>query len=166
MASRQKRSLHLEREDWRLESKTTAKILLVLVGFGVLCWLSLTQTSKVASARYDILRKQAEQASLQRENAELLGGIMEMVKVSDLGNLALRLGYVHADRVRYLNVPGYFPAHAGLRRTDAVSGGTMAPGVRFEEKTSVSQEGAHDASRGVSWLWNKVVSQFKDWVGE
>ena len=161
-----------------MESKTTAKILLVLVGFGVLSWLSLTQTSKVSSARYRILNKQAEQACLQRENAELLGGIMEMVEVSDLEKLALGFGYVPAERVRYLTVPGYSPARTELRRSDGVSRGEMGVAARLrpeaqpegleEEapvpKEEVGQDGILPYS--VSWLWNKVISQFKDWMRE
>jgi hypothetical protein len=169
MASGQKHSLRLERENWRLESKTTAKILLVLVGFGVLSWLSLTQTSKVSSARYRILNKQAQQACLQRENAELLGGIMEMVEVSDLEKRALGSGYVPADSVRYLTVPGYSPARTELRRSDGVSRGEMGVAVRLEEKAPVPQEEVgQDAilPYSVSWLWNKVISQFEDWVRE
>ena len=171
MASRQKRSLHLARENWRLESKTTAKILLVLVGFGVLSWLSLTQTSKVASTRYRILKKQAERAYLQRENAESVAQIMEMVQVADLEKQALELGYVFADRVRYLKVPGYAPAHneAG----EQGSRGAEEQGSRGAEEQrsggagdNVPQHPGTSAPLHLSRLWHKVISQFEEWMGE
>lgn len=169
MAGRQKRSFRLERENWRLGSKTTAKILLVLVGFGVLSWLSLAQTSKVYSARYNILKKQAQQASLQRQNAELAAEIMEMLEVSELGERALGSGYVFADRVRYLNVPGYAPASMDLRRSGAGSASEKGMVVGWEKKTPTPQEevGQDDnLSHGVSGWWNRLMSQFEDWVGE
>jgi hypothetical protein len=166
MVGRQKRSLHLERETWRLEARTTMIILLVLVLFGLLSWLCVAQASKVSSVRYRIWKKQAQQARLQRENAELLGGIMEMVNVSRLENLALGLGYVPAERVRYLDVPGYSTARTELRRSDGVSRGEVAIVPRLEENAPVLQEEPKGESVGVSRLWDKVISQFKDWVGK
>ena len=158
MVGRQKRSLHLERETWRLEAKTTIIILLVLILFGLLSWLCVTQASKVSTARYRIWEGEMEKARLQRENAKLLGEVMEMADVSRLQSVALGLGYVPAVGVRYLDVPGY--------SSDSVSRDEVAVVPRLEENAPVPQEEPKGESLGVSRLWDKVISQFEDWVGK
>lgn len=171
MVDRQKRSLHLERETWRLEAKTTIIILLVLILFGLLSWLCVTQASKVSTARYRIWEGEMEKARLQRENAKLLGEVMEMADVSRLQSVALGLGYVPAVGVRYLDVPGYSSARTELRRSDSVSRDEVAVVPRLEENAPVplpqeEPEEPKGESLGVSRLWDKVISQFEDWVGK
>jgi len=156
MADRQRRSLRLERGSWRLEARTTAKILLVLSLLGVLSWLCLTQSSKVAATNYRIWKKEAEIARLQRENDELLAEIMELVSVSRLESMTLGLGYVPVDRVRYVDVPGH-PANNASRES-------LATEPMLDENASVALENRKEELLGISRWWDVVISQFVAWT--
>jgi len=164
MASRQRSSLRLERGAWRLEAKTTAVILLVLTVLGLLSWLCLAQASKVSTASHRIWVKEAEKERLQRENAESLAEVVEMLSVSRLENVALGLGYVPPEERRYLDIPGY---------PSGVSGGGLATAPRLDESAVVAPEeprGLPPASGGaggggVARWWEKVLSQFVAWAG-
>jgi hypothetical protein len=157
MAGSQNRSLRLEKGSWRLEARTTAGILLVLTLLGLLSWLCLAQASKVSTVRYHIGEKEAERERLQRENAELLAEVMERLSVSHLENMALESGYVPAEELRYLDVPGY---------PGGVSGGGLAVASRPGENAVVaSEEPTEPGGSGVARWWGKVISQFVAWVG-
>ncbi len=156
MASRQKSSLRLEKGSWRLEAKTTAGILLVLTGLGLLSWVCLTQASRVSATEYRIWGKRALKAHIQRENATLLAEAMEMANVPRLENIALGLGYVLPVERRYLAVSGY-PAD--------VSGGGLSVAFKPDENTVVApEEPGDDSPDAVGW-WQKVISQFAAWAG-
>ncbi len=167
MASSQKRSLRLEKGSWRLETKVTAGSLLVIALLGLLSWLCLSQASKVSSVRYRIWEKKVKIERLQRENAESLAEVTELISVSRLENMALGLGYGPAEVRRYLDVPGY---------PGGVSGGGLAaaPGPD-ESAVAVSPVGANYRvapeesggleGSGVARWWKKVVSQFVAWTG-
>ncbi|MGA9348874.1 MAG: hypothetical protein WBW48_08720 [Anaerolineae bacterium] len=159
MASSQMRSLphRLERGAWRLEAKTTAWILLVLTLLGLLGWLCLTQASQVSMARYHLWEKETEKARLQRQNAELLAEIAEMLSVSCLEAKARDSGYTLAEGLRYLCVLDY-PA-------DSASRGGLAAVARPVEGTVVSLEEHEDKSLGVTRWWEEVISQFVAWAG-
>ena len=167
MASSQKRSLRLEKGSWRLEARTTAAVLLVLTLLGLLSWLCLSQASKVSTVRHRIWEKEAKIERLQRENAESLAEVTELISVSRLEDVALGLGYGPAEERRYLDVPGY---------PGGVSGGGLAAAPRPDESAvAVSPVGpnyrvAPEESRrleggGVARWWGKVVSQFAAWAG-
>ena len=157
MASGQKRSLRLEKGSWRLEARTTAGILLVLALLGLLSWLCLAQASKVSTARYRIWEKEAEIERLQRENAESLAEVTELISVSRLEDVALGLGYGPAEERRYLDVPGY---------PGGVSGGGLAAAPRPDESAVVApEESRRLEGGGVARWWKKVVSQFVAWAG-
>lgn len=156
MAGRQKRSLHLEKGSWRLEAKTTARILLVLALLGALSWLCLTQSSKVAATNYRIWKKEAEIARLQRENDELLAEIAELVSVSRLESMTLELGYVSVDRVRYVDVPGY--------SADNASRESLATEPMLDENASIALENPKEELLGISRWWDVVISQFVAWT--
>jgi cell division protein FtsB len=157
MASRFTRSLRLEKGSWRLEAKTTAVILLILTSLGLLSWLCLTQASKVATTRHRIWEKEAEKARLQRENAELLAEVAELSSIPRLESVALRLGYVPPEEIRYLDVPGY-PA--------SVSGGGLIASPRLDESAIVAlEEEPQDEAPSVARWWDKVISQFVAWAG-
>lgn len=165
MASSQKSSLRLEKGSWRLETRATAGSLLVIALLGLLSWLCLSQASKVSTVRHRIWEKEAEIERLQRENAESLAEVTELISVSHLENMALGLGYGTAEERRYLDVPGY---------PGGVSGGGLAAAPRPGE-SAVSPVGANyrvapEESRsleggGVARWWKKVVSQFVAWAG-
>ena len=158
MASRQKSSLRLERGAWQLEARTTAVMLLVLTLLGLLSCLCLTQATKVSTVQYSIWEKEAKRDRLQRENADLLAEVAEKLSVSQLEDLALRLGYVPAEERRYLDVPGY-PA-------DGVSGrGSDAVSRTGEDAVIASEEPRELGSSGVARWWEKVLSQFAAWAG-
>ena len=157
MASRQRRSLRLERGAWRLEARTTAGILLVLTLLGLLSWLCLSQASKVSTARYRMWEKEGEIERLQRENAESLGEVMEMLNISHLEGVALELGYAPPEKRRYLDIPGY---------PGGVSRGGLAPAPRPDESVVVAPEEAGDEPLGVARWWEKVISQFVAWAGK
>jgi len=156
MASSQKRSLRLEKGSWPLEAKTTAGILLVLALLGLLSWLCLIQASKVSRTSYRIWAKAAEKERLQRENAESLAEVVEMLNVSRLEDVALGLGYGPAKERRYLDVPGY---------PGGVSGGGLAAAPSLDESAVVAPEEPGGESRGVARWWEKVISQFVAWAG-
>ena len=156
MASSQKRSLRLEKGSWWLEAKTTAGILLVLALLGLLSWLCLIQASKVSTTSYRIWAKAAEKERLQRENAESLAEVVEMLSVSRLEDVALGLGYGPAKERRYLDVPGY---------PGGVSGGGLAAAPSPDESAVVAPEEPGGESRGVARWWEKVISQFVAWAG-
>jgi hypothetical protein len=155
MDSSQKRSLRLEKGSWRLEAKTTAGILLVLALLGLLSWICLIQASKVSTTNYRIWAKAAEKERLQRENAELLAEVVEMLNVSHLEDVALGLGYGHAEERRYLDVPGY-PGGA--------SRGGLAVAPSLDESAVVAPEEPSGESRGVARWWEKLISQFVAWA--
>jgi len=156
MNRRGKRFLRLEKEPWRLEAKATAKILLVLTVLGILSWLCLSQSSKVAVLNYSIRDKELEKARLQRENDELLAEIMELASVSRLEDMTLGLGYVPVDEVRYVDIPGYIPGDAS--RESVVAEPML--GIN----TSVAPENSKEEPTGISRWWNRVVSQFVAWT--
>jgi cell division protein FtsI/penicillin-binding protein 2 len=106
VAGSEKHSLRLEKGPWRLEVRTTVASLLVLALLGLLSWLCLSQTSKVSTTEYRIWERKMEIARLQRENAESLAEVVEMLSVSRLESRALELGYIFAEERRYLDVPG------------------------------------------------------------
>jgi len=89
---------------------------------------------------------------------------MEMANVPRLESRALGLGYVPAEGVRYLDVPGYSTARTELRRSDGGSRGEVAVVPRLEENAPVPQEDLTGVSLGVSRLWDLVISQFEDWM--
>ena len=159
MASSQMRSSPhcLERGSWRLEAKTTASILLVLTLLGLLGWLCLTQASQVSTARYRLRGKEEEKARLQRENAELLPEIVEMLSITRLEARARDLGYAPAAGLQYLDVPDY-PA-------DSVSRGGLATVPRLDESAIVALEEPGDKPLGVARWWEEVISQFVAWAG-
>ncbi|MBL7183802.1 MAG: hypothetical protein ISS50_05065 [Anaerolineae bacterium] len=156
MASSQKRSLRLEKGSWRLETRTTAGSLLVIALLGLLSWLCLIQASKVSTAKYRIWEKEVEIGRLQRENAESLAEVVEMLSVSRLEGRALELGYISAEDRRYLDVPGY---------PGGVSGGGLAAAPRMDENAVVALEEPRGEPPGVVRWWEKVVSQFVTWGG-
>ena len=157
MASSQKRSLRLEKGSWRLEARTTAAVLLVLTLLGSLSWLCLSQASKVSTVRHSIWKKEAKIERLQRENAESLAEVTELIGVSRLEDVALRLGYGPAEERRYLDVPGY---------PGGVSGGGLAAAPRPDESALVApEESRRLEGGGVARWWKKVVSQFVAWAG-
>ena len=155
MASSQKRSLRLEKGSWRLEAKTTVGILLVLALLGLLSWVCLIQASKVSTVRYSIRKKEAKIGRLQRENAELLAEVVEMLNVSHLEDVALGLGYGPAEERRYLDVPGY---------PGGVSREGLAEAPSMDESALVAPEEPSGESRGVARWWEKVISQFVAWA--
>ncbi len=157
MASSQKRSLRLEKGSWRLEARTTAAVLLVLTLLGLLSWLCLSQASKVSTVRHRIWEKEAKIERLQRENAESLAEVTELISVSRLEDVALGLGYGPAEERRYLDVPGY---------PGGVSGGGLAAAPRPDESAVVAPgESRRLEGGGVARWWEKVVSQFVAWAG-
>jgi hypothetical protein len=158
VASSQTHSLphRLEREAWRLEARTTAWILLVLTLLGLLGWLCLTQASQVSTARYRLWEKGREKARLQRQNAELLADIAEVLSVSRLEGTALERGYAATEGPRYLHVLDC-PADTASRGSAAVA--------RPDEGTVVSLEEHEDAPLGVTRWWEEVISQFVAWAG-
>lgn len=157
MNRREKRFLRLEKGPWRLEAKATAKILLVLALLGILSWLCLSQSSKVAVINYRIRDKELEKARLQRENDELLAEIMELASVSRLEGMTLGLGYVPViDKVRYVDVPGYIPGDASRE--------SVAEEPMLSTTASVAPENSKEEPTGISRWWNKVVSQFVEWT--
>ena len=156
MASSQKRSLRLEKGSWRLEARTTAAVLLVLTLLGLLSWLCLSQASKVSTVRHRIWEKEAKIERLQRENAESLAEVTELISVSRLEDVALGLGYGPAEERRYLDVPGY---------PGGVSGGGLAAAPRPDESAVVAPEEPRDEPLGVARWWEKVISQFVAWAG-
>lgn len=157
MAGSQNRSLRLEKGSWRLEARTTAAVLLVLTLLGLLSWLCLSQASKVSTVRHRIWENEAEIERLQRENAESLAEVTELIGVSRLEDVALGLGYGPADERRYLDVPGY---------PGGVSGGGLAAALRPDESAVVApQESKRLEGGGVARWWKKVVSQFVAWAG-
>jgi len=157
MASSQKRSLRLEKGSWRLEARTTAAVLLVLTLLGLLSWLCLSQASKVSTVRHRIWEKEAKIERLQRENAESLAEVTELISVSRLEDVALGLGYGPAEERRYLDVPGY---------PGGVSGGGLAAAPRPDESALVAPgESRSLEGGGVARWWKKVVSQFVAWAG-
>jgi hypothetical protein len=172
MASRQWSSLRLEKGSWRLEAKTTAGILLVLTLLGLLSWLCLAQASKVSTTRYRIWEKQAEKARLQRENAELLAEVTELLSVPRLEDVALGLGYAPPEERRYLDVPGY-PGGVSGGGVLSLSKGGLAAAPRLDASAVVALEeprGLPLASGGpggvsVARWWEKVISQFVAWAG-
>jgi len=155
MASSQKRSLRLEKGSWRLEAKTTAGILLVLALLGLLSWICLSQASKVSTVRYSIRKKEAEIGRLQRENAESLAEVTELINVSHLEDVALGLGYGPAEERRYLDVPGY---------PGDVLRGRLAEALSMDESAVVAPEEPSGESRGVAQWWEKLLSQFVAWA--
>jgi hypothetical protein len=158
VASSQTHSLphRLERGAWRLEARTTAWILLVLTLLGLLGWLCLTQASQVSTARYRLWEKGREKARLQRQNAELLAEIAEVLSVSRLEGTALERGYTATEGPRYLYVFDY-PADTASRGSAAVA--------RPDEGTVVSSEEHENKPRGVTRWWEEVISQFVAWAG-
>ena len=156
MASSQKRSLRLEKGSWRLEARTTAAVLLVLTLLGLLSWLCLSQASKVSTVRHRIWEKEAEIERLQRENAESLAEVTELISVSRLEDVALGLGYGPPEGRRYLDVPGY---------PGGVSGGGLAAAPRPDENAIIVLEEPRGEPPGVARWWKKVVSQFVAWAG-
>ena len=156
MASSQKRSLHLEKGSWRLEARTTAAVLLVLTLLGSLSWLCLSQASKVSTVRHSIWKKEAEIGRLQRENAESLAEVTELIGVSRLEDVALGSGYSPAEERRYLDVSGY---------PGGVSGGGLAAAPRPDENAIIVLEEPRGEPPGVARWWEKVVSQFVAWAG-
>lgn len=153
MANRQKSSL-------RLEAKTTAGILLVLILLGLLSCLCLVQASKVSKARHCIWEKEAEKERLRRQNAYLLAEVTELLSVPRLESRALALGYVPPLERRYLDVPGY-PV--------SVSGGGLAVAPRPDASAVVAPEEPRglpsEEGGGVARWWEKVISQFVAWAG-
>lgn len=157
MASRQKRSLRLERGSWRVEARTTAGILLVLTLLGLLSWFCLAQASKISTVRYRIWEKEAERERLQRENAQLLAEVTELLSVPRLENMALGLGYVPAEERWYLDVLGH---------PTGVSGGGLAAAPRPDESTVAAPEEPRELwGGGVARWWKRVISQFVAWAG-
>ena len=158
MASSQMRSLphRLGRGAWRLEAKATAWILLVLTLLGLLGWLCLTQASQVSTARYRLWEKETEKARLQRQNAELLAEVAEMLSVACLETKARDAGYTPAEGVRYLHVLNYY--------ADSTSRGGLAAVARPDEGTAVSLEEHEDKSLGITRWWREIVSQFAVWA--
>lgn len=159
MATSQVRSLphRLERGTWRLEAKTTARILLVLILLGLLGWLCLTQASQVSTARYRIWEKEAEKARLQRQNAELLAEIAAMLSIPHLEAEAQHSGYAPAEGIQYLDVPDYFDVGA--------SRGGLAAVLRLDEGMVVSLEEHRNKPLSVARWLEEVISQFVAWAG-
>ena len=156
MANRQRSSLRLEKGSWRLEAKGTAGILLVLALLGLLCWLCLAQASKVSTAKHRIWAKEAEKKRLQRKNADLLAGVMELASIRDIEKMALGLGYVRSEERRHLDVPDY---------PTGVSGGGLAIAPRPDGSAVVALGEPRDKPAGVARWWEKVISQFTAWAG-
>lgn len=167
MASSQMRSLPhcLERGSWRFEAKTTAWVLLVLTLLGLIGWLCLTQASQVSTARYHLREKEEEKGRLQRENAELLAEIVEMLSIPRLEARARELGYAPAEGLQYLDVPDYPAACTELRRSNGVSGGGLAAVPRLDESAVVALEEPGHKPLNVARWWERVISQFVAWAG-
>jgi hypothetical protein len=138
MAGNRMHSSRLARGSWRLEAKTTARILLVLTLLGLLGWLCLTQASKVSALRYRIWQKEAEKARLQRENTELLAEMVDMLSVSRLEAKALELGYTHAVGIECLD---------------------MSEAPRLDESSVVVVEEPRDKPLGILQWLKEVISQ-------
>jgi len=157
MAGTEKGSLRLEKGPWRLEVRTTAASLLILMLLGLLSWLCLSQTTKVTTTEYRIRQNKGKIACLQEKNAELLTEVVEMLSISRLESRALGLGYVFAEERRYLDVPGY---------PGGVSRGGLATASSMGESAIVTLEEPRDESSSVVRWWEKVVSQFATWAGK
>jgi hypothetical protein len=111
----------------------------------------------VSTIRYRIWEKEKEKARLQRENAELLAEIAEMMSVSRLVNKTLELGYVPAEGLQYLYVLDY--------PTDDVPGTGRASVFGLDESAAVVLEESSDEPLGVARWWDVVISQFIAWAG-
>jgi hypothetical protein len=159
VASSQMRSLphRLGRGAWRLEAKATTWILLVLTLLGLLGWLCLTQASQVSTARYRLWEKETEKARLQRQNAELLAEVAEMLSVARLETRARDSDYIPAEGHRYLYVLDY--------SANSASRGGLAAVARPIEGTVIPLEEHEDKSVGVTRWWEQVISQFAAWTG-
>jgi len=116
----------------------------------------LTQASQVSTARYRLWEKETEKAGLQRQNAELLAEVAEMLSVACLETKARDAGYTPAEGVRYLHVLNYY--------ADSTSRGGLAAVARPDEGTVVSLEEHEDKSLGITRWWREIVSQFAVWA--
>jgi hypothetical protein len=167
MAGRQRSSLHLEKGSWRLEARTTAAAFLVLILLGTLSWLCLSQASKVSTTRRNIWEKEAEIKRLQRENAQVLAEVVELISVSHLESMALGLGYAPAEDRRYLEVPDYPIGASGIGLALASGLDESAPSRLSERpapQESTEQEEGSGVHRRVARWWEKVLSQFTAWA--
>jgi hypothetical protein len=117
----------------------------------------LTQASQVSTARYRLWEKETGKARLQRQNAELLAEIAEMLSVARLETKARDAGYTFAEGPRYLYVLDY-PA-------DSASRGGLAAVAKPDDGAVVSLEEHKDKSVGVTRWWEQVISQFAAWAG-
>jgi hypothetical protein len=157
MVSRQRSSWHLEKGSWRLEARTTAGILLVLTLLGLLSWVCLIQASKVSTVEYGIWEKEVEIERLQRENAESLAEVLEMLNISQLEDRILELGYVPAEARWYLDVPDY---PGGVSQSRLAAAGGSDENAMAAQRESTELEGG-----GVAQWWKRVLSQFVAWAG-
>ena len=151
------RSFHLEKGTWRLEAKTTVRILLVLILLGLLSWLCLNQASRVSTIGHRIWEKERKVERLQQKNAKLVDEITEMLSVFDLMDRAIRSGYTSAEGLHYLDVSGYPAGH--------LSEAGLAPVPRLDESTDVAVEESGDEPLGVARWLEEAISQFAAWAG-
>ncbi len=159
--------MHLEKGTWRMEARTTAAALLVLTLLGVLSWLCLSQASKVSTTRRRIWEKEAQIEQLQRENAQMLAGVVELLSFSRLESAALGLGYAPAEKRRYLEVPDYPVGVSGVGLAVAPAldeGDSSGRAERLAPQESGEQEEASGIHRRVARWWEKVLSQFVAWA--
>lgn len=79
---------------WKLESRTTTGMLVILGVLSLLGWIYLSQASYVATTGRRVQQLEAEKARLQQENLELMAEIAELESVTRLAARAREMGLV------------------------------------------------------------------------
>ncbi len=84
----------VKKSRWKLESRATTVMLVVLGMLSLLGWIYLSQASYVATTSRHVQQLEAEKARLQQENLELMAEIAELESVTRLTARAREMGLV------------------------------------------------------------------------
>jgi len=101
----------VKRGRWKLESRATTGMLIILVVFSLLGWIYLTQASHVATTGRRVQELEKEKARLQEGNLELMVEIARLQSVGRLAAEAEKLGFavVVAEDAQFLFVADSSP---------------------------------------------------------
>lgn len=128
----------IKRGRWKLESRATTGMLIILVVFSLLGWIYLTQASHVATTGRRVQQLEDEKARLQEGNLELMVEIARLESVTRLASRANELGFavVLVEDAEFLFVADQSPDPDNL---------------------------PNDSSLAARW-WDGIASQFAAWV--
>lgn len=147
-------------QDWTLNPRTAAGLMLCIAFLSLVGWLYLTQASQIAVLGYRMEQIVTEIEQLRRDNALLRYQIAELETLPRIEARARQLGLGPMSRTTYLSISG------DVRET-----GRGSAEVPPTPEAAPPAPAAADPLAGLSFpsvaeLWAELRAQFTAWVDQ